>query len=164
MAHRAHKNAGPPISPAQIKKIHTLKTALRMDDNSYRVALFNACGFETSKAMSMKDAAELIDDWQTKATAAGVWKPRQPKAKKFDDLDNRRGAVAMATPPQMRMIETVWQEVSRATEPEARATGLRHFIKRIAKVDSLRFLDRDGASAVINALTKMQKQSKSQSE
>src|SRR6185369_7129266 len=98
MAQKAHKNAGPPISAAQVKKIHALKNVLNLDDNNYRVALFNACGFETSKAMSMKDAADFIDDLQAKAVAAGVWETRQPKSKKFDDLDNRRGV--MATPPQ----------------------------------------------------------------
>ncbi len=163
MAQKAHKQAGPPISAAQIKKLHTLKTALKFDNETYRAALDNAAGVTSSKDLTIQQAAALIDDWQTKATAAGVWKTRQPKAKKFDDLENRRGVVAMATVPQMRMIEAIWGEVSRATEPEARATGLRHFIKRIAKVDSLRFLDREGASAVINALTAMQKSKASHS-
>jgi hypothetical protein len=160
MAQRAKKITGPPVTAAQIKKLHALKNALKLNDETYRAALDNCAGVASSKDLTIDQATGLIDDWQAKATATGVWEIRKPKPKKFDDLDNRRGM--MATPPQLRMIEGIWQEVSRAKEPEGRKTVLRHFIARIAKVSDLRFLDRDGASAVINALVAMQKSGQKQ--
>lgn len=159
---RTQRQNEPPITQQQIKRLHTLKNALGMDDATYRAALDNAAGVTTSKDLTISQAAGLIDDWQSKAQKAGVWERRTPRPKKFDDLDSRRGVVAMATPPQMRMIEGIWSDVSRATDPEARKTALRHFINRVAKVSDLRFLDRDGATAVINALVAMQKSGQKQ--
>jgi len=63
--------------------------------------------------------------------------------------------VDRASSKQLRMIESVWHDVSRQTDPEARGTALRRFVARTAKVDDIRFLTKAGATQVLTALTKM---------
>jgi len=139
------------ITPGQIKKIHTLTTALGIDDATYRAALGASFGVSTSKALNYEQAQDFINDLEAKAMAAGRWKKR-PRRKKFQELRHRAG---MATDAQLRMIEAIWFEVSRATDDEGRRKALRKFLFRIAKVSDLRFLDSDGAGKVINALKSM---------
>ena len=145
--------AAPPstgISPAQVKRIHALKTALGMDDATYRAALA-LCGVTTSKTLTYSGAAELIADFEDKAVAAGTWRkyeaPATPSALRL----------GFATPAQLGMIKALWAEVS--TVPEAgRKAALRKFVARQAKVSDLRFLRDSDASRVICALQAMQRQ------
>jgi hypothetical protein len=151
-----------PTTAAQIKKVHTLKSVLAMSDDDYRAMIKNGFGVESSKHLDLRQAAQLIGILEDKAVAAGVWEKRgwnrttriskgHAAAKVSTTLGERGG---MATPPQLRKIEAMWSEVSRAT-PEYRARALRQFVSRIAHVSDLRFLDSAGAGAVINALKKM---------
>lgn len=137
------------ITPAQIKKIHALKTALGLDDAAYRTAL-SACGVETSKSLSFSGAAELIDDFEQKAVKAGLWKKISWSAP-----ESRREG--FASPAQLALIESLWAEVSNAPNKK---TSLRHFVTRQAKVSDPRFLRDCDASKVICALKAMQKQKK----
>jgi len=140
-----------PISKQQIRAIHTLKNAAGMDDDTYRAMLREFDGVESSTALTLRQADALIDDLKRKA---GQEPRQQRKATRHNDLEGRPG---MATPPQLRKIEAIWSEVSRAEDPESRAKALRSIVGRIAKVSDLRFLDREGASKVINALEAMKK-------
>jgi hypothetical protein len=135
------------ITPAQIKKLHALKSVLELDDAAYRVALAT-CGVETSKALSFSGAAELIDDLERKAVSAGRWEKRPRPA-----TENRREG--FASPAQLALIESLWAEVSTAPD---RKTALRHFVTRQAKVSDLRFLRDCDASKVICALKAMRTQ------
>lgn len=143
------------ITAGQIKKIHALKGALAMDDDTYRAVLAGQFNTTSSKNLTADQAHNLIADLEQKAVAGGKWEQRAGRQKKFDDLDSRSGA--MASPPQLRKIEAQWAEVTRATTPEDSKRALRHFLERLAKVSDLRFLDALGAGKVINALTVMQK-------
>ena len=66
-------------NPKQIKLIHTLKSALALDDSTYRLIL-SGYGVESSKGLSFSRAEALIDDLTAKATASGAW---VAKAQKF---------------------------------------------------------------------------------
>lgn len=143
----AARTASPGINAAQIKKLHALKTTLGMDDAAYRAAL-SACGVTTSKALSFSGAAELIDDFEQKAIKAGLWKKTYRPA-----TESRREG--FATPAQLALIESLWAEVSNATNKK---TSLRRFVTRQAKVSDPRFLRDGDASKVICALKSMQKQ------
>lgn len=137
------------ISGQQIKAIHALKNALVMDDASYRFLLQESAGVTTSKALTMRQAEALIQDLKCKA---GQESWTRNEGGRHADLDGRSG---MATSAQLRKIEATWSEVSRAENEEDRAKALRSFIRRIAKVSDLRFLDRAAAGKVINALEAM---------
>jgi len=138
------------ISPRQIKIIHTLKGVMGMGDEDYRAMLQEFAGVASSKNLTWRQADELIADMQRK-TGKQVQEKAEFKTR-HNSLAKRPG---MATPPQLRKIEAIWVEVSKADGPENRAKALRAFIERVAKVSDLRFLDRTGASAVITALEAM---------
>ncbi len=55
------------------------------------------------------------------------------------------------SPSQLRKIEVLWKNVSRAKNDKS----LRAFIKRLTKKSDITFILRDDASKVINALNKM---------
>lgn len=62
-------------TPKQIKLIHCLKSALCLDDATYR-AMLAGYGVESSKDLRNSQAELLKHDLEQKALAAGVWKKR----------------------------------------------------------------------------------------
>ena len=146
------KSAG--ITGGQITKIHALTGAMKLDDGVYRTILSTRFRVESSKGLNYFQAENLIQDLEAKAISAGVWEKRT-ESKKFEEWGRRQGGMASA--PQLRKIEAMWKDVSRAETPEERKKGLRSFLERIAKVSDLRFLDMDGAGKIITALVAIQR-------
>ena len=74
---------------SQIRKIHTLKTILGIDDELYREMLMSF-GVQTSKDLTYTEAVIFIEILEDKAVALRKWK-RLPK--KYSDLqrDNKMG-------------------------------------------------------------------------
>lgn len=136
----------------QIKKIHTLKGALGLDDGTYRDMLADKYGASSSKGLNVLQAADLIDDLTEKAVSAGVWTVRRGRAK-YDDLKGRDKLAA--TPAQLRMIEAMWRDVSRMTTDEDRAKALRSFVHRIVGVNDLRFLLKADVQRLVKSLENM---------
>jgi len=137
-------------SISQIRKIHTLKHILGLDDDLYREMLmsFGVC---TSKDLTFTEAAVLLDILETKAVERNIWK-KQPK--KYEDL-NRDGK--MATPPQLRMIVGLWREICYCNNDQFADKSLRKFLKAKFKVDDIRFLTKNKAVKVIQAIKAIQK-------
>lgn len=160
MARQTRKQTPKPITTAQIKRIHTIISVLLIDDDTYRVALAERFGVTTCKNLSLYQAQafikELEDITQKIEQKTDYLEPKETEKQpeRFSNLDNRPG---MATPPQLRKIEAMWQDISIVPEPDARNRALRRFVQRIAGVADLRFLDREGASKIINALNAMEK-------
>jgi Tfp pilus assembly protein PilP len=158
MARQAYKNR--PITPAQVKRIHTIVGILKIDDDTYRAALDSRFNVTTCKDLNLSQAQTFLQELEALAIKNYHQLPEPQKAEKqperYSNLDNRPG---MATPAQLRKIESMWQGVSIIPDQDARNRALRSFVLRIAKVADLRFLDRDGASKVINALNVMEKRS-----
>ena len=69
---------------SQIRKIHTLKGLLGLEDDLYRDMLFSF-GVCTSKDLTFTEAAVLLDILETKAVERNLWK-KQPK--KYEDMVN----------------------------------------------------------------------------
>ena len=147
------------ITAEQVKLIHTLKGALKLTNELYRDVLYERYRVNSSKELSQLQAGGLIDDLTERAKAAGAWENRTEgagrgaRAKAYEELGTRAG---MATAAQLRKIQAQWSEVSRAEDAESRKKALRAFVLKVAKVSDLRFMDKDGAGAVIRALTAMQ--------
>jgi len=137
------------ISKAQIKKIHALKNVLGMDDETYRDMLWSRYKVETSKRLSKSQACELIDWLERNAIETGVWEKRRQR---FSHLKNRED---MASPKQLRMIESMWRDVSYKRTDEERSRALRKFLFRIVGVSDLRFLERRDVQKVVKALQAM---------
>lgn len=149
------------ITNSQIKKIHTLKNILNLDDELYREILANY-GAKTCKSLAPHLAGELIDQLESMAMETGHWVKNE---KKFDTLSNR---FDMATPKQLRMIESMWSQImiAYAEEKEVQYVDKREFITKSLRkfllnkfsVSDLRFLDSKTARKVINTVKEIKKQ------
>lgn len=137
------------VDRGQIKAIHALKGKLRLDEDTYRAAL-STYGVESSKALTWRQAEELIADLRVKAGQPSdrFHLPR----KRHADMDGRPG---MATGAQCRMLEAMWAQVSRAEPGEAREKAFNKFIKRIIGVEALRFVKIYDVERIVRALEGM---------
>jgi phage gp16-like protein len=135
-------------TPAQIKKLHALKGALNLDDDTYRATLAEF-GVKSSKdrAFTIEKADELIGRWQETAIALGRWEKRKPASK--------AGARKLADDAQSKKIRALWLElhqVGKVREPSEAA--LLSYIKRMTGRDRLEWISGAQASRVIEALKK----------
>ena len=65
-------------SASQIKKIHTLKNILGLDNELYREILF-AFKVESSKNLTYMQATDLIEVLEQKAVAKNIWQKKPLK-------------------------------------------------------------------------------------
>ena len=135
---------------SQIRKIHTLKTVLSLDDDLYREMLMSF-GVQTSKDLTYTEASVLIEILEEKAIALRKWK-RLPK--KYSDLqrDNK-----MATQAQLRMIEGMWREICYFDNDDFAKKSLRKFLKSKFRVDDIMFLTKSKAIKVIQGINGIKK-------
>lgn len=131
----------------QIKRIHTFKTQLGIDDELYRemLASFGVC---SSKNLTETEAEILIEILNDKSKKI---KPNKPK--KYDDLSQRD--TKMSTPLQLRKIEAIWWDICDSAESVKQIRSLRKFIKRQCKIDDIKFLSKREASKLIAVLEKI---------
>lgn len=141
------------ITKSQIKKIHTLKNILGLDDELYREMLLR---FEVSSSrdLSLKNACTLIDILEVQAVGINKW--QKPKAK-FEELSNR---AEMATPAQLRKIEAMWVEFLKIADgKEVKGSiarkSLRKLLQRVHHISDLRFLPREKVSKVLKTVETM---------
>ncbi len=134
-------------SPAQIKKIHALKGALKLDDELYRELL---AGFKvkTSTKLSIPKADELIKDLEEKAVSAGVWEKRKPARK-------AKTTRKLADGEQARLIRYLWLQLHEASKVQnSSEEALAAYVKRMTGVAALQWLDVKKGTTVIEALKK----------
>lgn len=135
---------------SQIRKIHTLKNIIGLDDDLYREMLMSF-EVQSSKSLTYTEAIIFIEILEEKALALNCWK-KQPK--KYENLcrsDN------MASDAQMRMIEGMWREISYYDNDCFAKKSLRKFLKSKFKVDDVMFLTKAKASKVIQAILGIKK-------
>lgn len=137
------------ITRAQITKIHALKSAIGLDDAPYRDMLADRFRVGSSKDLTAKQAAALIDEWERKAVASGVWSqaPRKRPAPKGKP-------VHMATERQINMVKALWDQVSCAPR-DRRDAALDKLVKRICKRDSIRYLRKQDVQVMVKTLESM---------
>ena len=128
---------------SQIRKIHTLKNILDLDDDLY-IEMLMSFGVRSSKELTYTEAAIFLEILEDKAEERNLWEKR---AKKYSNL-NRAGK--MATQSQLRMIEGLWREICYYdTDTFARKSKF--------KVDDIMFLTKTKASKVIQAILGIKK-------
>ena len=72
---------------------------------------------------------------------------------RYDDLGIRPG---YATPAQLRMIESMWMDVSRMRTFHDRVTALNSFLKRVIGVEKMDWVEAWQVQKVVNAINHMQ--------
>lgn len=138
------------VSISRIRKIHTLKTVLGIDDELYREMLMSF-GVQTSKDLTYTKASVFIEILEDKASALGCWKRKQ---KKYEDLER---IDKMATPAQLRMIEGMWREICYFDNDDFAKKSLRKFLKSKFKADDIMFLTKTKAIKVIQGINGIKK-------
>ena len=142
---------GKKITKEQIKKIHTLKSALDLPDDIYSKGLNDLFSVDTSKVLTARQAAYLINVLEMEGVMNGVWNRREYRDK-YNELGRRPD---MATPAQLRKIEASWNGLYPENDEGLRQKNLRAFLFKFFKVSDLRFLDGETANKVLYALRNM---------
>lgn len=140
------------VEKGQIKKIHTLKSALKLQEASYRKLIYaNYYPCTSSMELTFSQARDFIDNLERMAVESGVWSPNSGKSR-YEEL-GKRGR--MATPAQLRLIEGLWKEVSSVRGEHNRKKALRKWLSERFGVSDLRFIDDVNVRKVIFALKAM---------
>ena len=139
------------ITSAQIKKIHTLKSVLHLDDDLY-IEMLMSFGVQSSKNLTTTEASIFLDILEKKAVLTNIWEKRNQK---YDDLNIRDED--MATPPQLRKIEAMWRDICYIDSPEFAKQSLRKFLQNKFKIADIKFLTKKKAVKVIRAIFEIKK-------
>ena len=136
------------ITPSQIRKIHTLKNQLGLDDDQYR-ELLHSFDVSSCKQLGEDEASIVIQNLEYDLKAYN----RQFQ-KKFEELANRDKS--MATPKQLRKIEAIWSEIyDKSNNKDEKSKALRGYLRKHFKVSDLRFITKSRARDIIPIFEKI---------
>lgn len=128
------------VTPAQVKAIFSLGNKLGMDKEDLHGIAYRHGKVESIKQLSRREAGAVIEELKTRLG--------QPLTSPM-----RQNVLYRATPEQQQKIAALVRELGWNDQPER----LRGFVRRMCRVDDVRFLNPDQASRVIEALKAMQK-------
>ncbi len=149
------------ISPRQIKAIHAVVHKLGLDDDSYREILMERYRAKSCKELDWRQAEELLETLTGEKSVAPPRSGRRPLSKgrpaggkglKYTDMDGRPG---FASGSQLRLLDAMWGQVTRAEGEEAKEKALDTICNRIAGVAGLRMLKAWQVEKVVKALEGM---------
>jgi len=126
-----------------LASIHIGRKALGLDEVVYREMLFSVTGKRSCREMSEEELERVLEEMERVG-----FKP----CRRHDDLLGR--SAEMASPGQLRLIEFLWEQVSRSPDLER---SLRQFLRGMVGVANLRWLTAEQASRVIEALKAMRR-------
>ena len=132
----------------QYRQIHGLVRLLGMNDEAYRDMLRDRYQVESSKQLSTQQRSSLIKSLREQVHG---------KVQKFNELSGR--AKHKASPAQLRAIEAMWAQVSRAETSEDRRKALNAFCKRLTGVEVVTWICKDDVKVLIKAIHAMGAQS-----
>ena len=138
------------VSSFQIKKIHTLKNLLSIDNDLY-IDMLMSFGVQSSKNLTFTEANILLEILEEKAIAQNLW-VKQPK--KYESLKRNEN---MASSAQLRMIESLWREIAYINNDKFSKSSLRKFLKNKFKIDDIMFLTKTKATKVIQGIMAIKK-------
>ena len=141
------------VSSFQIKKIHTLKKLLSIDNDLY-IDMLMSFGVQSSKNLTFTEANILLEILEEKAVAQNLW-VKQPK--KYESLKRNEN---MASSAQLRMIESLWREIAYINNDKFSKSSLRKFLKNKFKIDDIMFLTKTKATKVIQGIMAIKKSTK----
>ncbi len=145
------------IRKDQIIKIQAMRKRLGWDDDFYHDFLddfLHPCASTTH--LTECEADVLIGVLQEKAIEAGVW--QKPNCK-YSDL---KRSAQYATHKQLRYIEALWANVSRADGLDARRAALNAMLRKRFQTGDLMWLKREDVPRVLGMLHAMNKKVKEQ--
>lgn len=138
------------ITKYQIRKIHTLKNLLGIDEETYREML-RSFDVSSSKNLTYTEAKILLEILEDNAEKANLW---IKKGLKYDDPTR---APFMASGAQRRMIEGLWRELSYEDTDEFAKQSLRAFLRNKFNIEDTAFLTKKKGIKAIQAIIRMKK-------
>lgn len=139
------------ISPRQIKAVHAIKGKLGLDDDAYRDILHSRFSVASCKDLTWQQAEELLETLDGGGPSRPARRAPRP-GKKYADMDGRPG---FASGAQLRLIDAMFHQVTRAEGEEAITKALDSFVSRIASVAGLRMLKGWQVEKIVKALEGM---------
>lgn len=140
-----------PINKQQIVKIHVLASRMLLPDGMYRSILQERFGVQSCKALNCLQAEDLIAGLKHMGWEMGFW-DKSADEEKYNELGERPG---MATPSQLRMVESIFSQVTKPETDEERDRRLRGFLFKFFKVSHMKFLDAGTVGKPLSALRAM---------
>ena len=139
----------------QVKKIHTLISALKWKDEWYRDSLNGYFNVTSSKDLTYHQASSYIEILKRQAIDAGVWK----SARVYRQEKEREG---MATDKQIGMIKTMYRKIypvyveirkiKGESFEEDREKALRKLLYRTMKIESIKWLKKEKVKDFVHTL------------
>lgn len=116
-----------PITPAQIRAIHVALPRRGIDDEEYRGLLRDRFDVDTCKALTRRQAHELLN-----VLGQALPRPpgRGPRAPRPRAPRAQPGVTRMATPAQRRLVDEIASEIA-WREPD----GFRRWLRRNMSLD-----------------------------
>jgi hypothetical protein len=147
------------ISPSQIKAIHTVIHKFGLDDEAYRHMLYSRYKVTSCKELSWRQAEELLELLNGGSTPLTRRRSEPPGRRsvsgvelKYTDMDGRQG---FASGAQLRLIDALFHQVTRAEGEEMIEKALNSFVHRIVGVVGLRMIKGWQVEKIIKALQAM---------
>lgn len=125
------------------KTIHGLARLLGLNDEAYRDMLNDRYHVRSSKELNPQQRFQLIKELREKVHG---------NVQKFNELGKRK---FKASPKQLRAIEAMWAQVSRASTAQDRSKALNAFCKRLTGVEVITWISKDDAKILIKAIQAM---------
>lgn len=125
------------------KTIHGLARLLGLNDEAYRDMLDDRYQVRSSKELNPQQRFQLIKELREKVHG---------NVQKFNELGKRK---FKASPKQLRAIEAMWAQVSRATNSADRRKALNAFCKRLTGVEVITWICKDDAKILFKAIQAM---------
>ena len=125
------------------KTIHGLARLLGLNDEAYRDMLDDRYHVRSSKDLNPQQRFQLIKELREKVHG---------NVQKFNELGKRK---FKASPKQLRAIEAMWAQVSRATTASDRKKALNTFCHRLTGVMAIEWICKDDAKILIKAIQAM---------
>ena len=125
------------------KTIHGLARLLGLNDEAYRDMLDDRYQVRSSKDLNPQQRFQLIKELREKVHS---------NVQKFNELGKRK---FKASPKQLRAIEAMWAQVSRAETSADRRKALNAFCKRLTGVEVITWICKDDAKILIKAIQAM---------
>ena len=125
------------------KTIHGLARLLGLNDEAYRDMLNDRYHVRSSKDLNPQQRFQLIKELRVQVHG---------NVQKFNELGKRK---FKASPKQLRAIEAMWAQVSRASTAQDRSKALNAFCKRLTGVEVITWICKDDAKIIIKAIQAM---------
>ena len=132
------------LSNSQNRIMHVAKAKLKLADDDYRAALVQIAGVTSSTELDQAGFEAMMGYYSYLG-----FKPLQKIGPNFG------ARPGMASFAQIELIRALWSEWTGLALSRGDETGLTTWVKRVFKVDSLRFLTAAQAPKVITALKAM---------